>query len=890
MPGTGQSSPTMCLVPDTTPSARNLPPGDPQSPARPGPPLQLGRVMRVRLLTAVRALLDDSRFTGHKDVVRLGGLVLLAKASLVNCRVELTARELARWLGVSESTVDHEVLSVLREVDAVVSRVLRGKDGRPTGVEYRVEPLWEARGKAGDPLALSKSELATLLRFLEGLFAPGWGEQCATPAGLLAERRGRGAASDRLALVLLALHSRPDGRVPLVGGPLAKKVARHGRAAVTLARMLGCGVPTAATVLERLRAVGAVTGGLDRLRLPAVALAHKLAVAGKGPTTVAARDQASRPSGQVSSMGTDFCEPSKDGLGRAVPCARCSEQDGSQDAFPMDGEGWQQMSSADQPPEAVAETAPRDLNEAETALSAGQKAFLTKDADSCAAELHAYHAPVAEVCGESAHDLWFSGEAASGYCRRPERTCARKSSPERAPQERRLTAVAGQTRPLRGDNPHLSSSTEQFRSSAAVMSLEAWRSASSGPPLVSTQVPKSLERVLEPIAMVWGHLGRMSTRWFVIKAVRAQLNKIAGVCGPDVDAEWILRERLKQRLSAQGRVPIKDPVGWLVSRGLPRRSVCPDVRCDDGRRMDTQADCQACRLLILDSQALRARALETCRAGLDHQMRVSRSLFETHLNGIWQTEVTSASVRREQDARVRQTREADRAKQKAARRSMPCTICGQLEAAGLCTNCREGRRVERLVAEAVDVTVATWGVGGGLDEQRGIAELAEQDVRGVIEEAVAELSGTGAEVFAETIALSARLAAESKLEAVRQTALNYLAQSPEARAESRRVYATQMGRQYLYASEDEAREAAEEEAVAARWRTAHCLLDQRLGELRAERAWVAGQSAQSGQDPYAEAAARVRALIRSALPEQAQASRRRAGRSMGNVDLGGAGV
>ncbi|MDT0616532.1 hypothetical protein RM812_41340, partial [Streptomyces sp. DSM 40712] len=166
--------------------------------------------MRFRLLTAVRALLTDGRIADRKDVVRVSALVLMAKASRGTCRVEITARELGRWLGVSESTVDHEVLPVLREVEAVSARVLRGDDGLPTGVEYRVEPLWEARGDAGAPLALSKVELATLLRFIEGLFAPGWGEQCATPPGLLVERRGRGAASDRLALVLLALHARPD--------------------------------------------------------------------------------------------------------------------------------------------------------------------------------------------------------------------------------------------------------------------------------------------------------------------------------------------------------------------------------------------------------------------------------------------------------------------------------------------------------------------------------------------------------------------------------------------------------------------------------------------------------------------------------------------------------
>lgn len=190
MPEAGRSPSQTPQYPAAEPPITGSWSGTAQLATQPGPALRLGRGMRFRLLTALRALLADPRLGGRKDVVRLGNVVLMAKASHGRCRVETTARELGRWLGVSESTVDHEVLSVLREVDAVAARVLRGDDGLPTGVEYRVEALWKARHDVGAPLALSKPELATLLRFLEALFAPGWGSSA--PRLRVCWRRGGG--------------------------------------------------------------------------------------------------------------------------------------------------------------------------------------------------------------------------------------------------------------------------------------------------------------------------------------------------------------------------------------------------------------------------------------------------------------------------------------------------------------------------------------------------------------------------------------------------------------------------------------------------------------------------------------------------------------------------
>ncbi|WP_319656984.1 hypothetical protein, partial [Streptomyces scabiei] len=823
--------------------------------------LQLGRGMQFRLLTAVRALLADPRLVGRKDVVRLGILVLMAKASYGRCRVEITARELGRWLGVSESTVDHEVLCVLREVDAVAARVLRGGDGLPTGVEYRVEALWEARNDVGAPLGLSKAELATLLRFLEGLFAPGWGEQCATPPGLLVKkgRRGRGAASDRLALVLLALHARPDGRVPLVGGPLAKTVARHGREAVTLARMLGCRVPVAATVLGRLVAAEAVAVAPGRLVVPAVAAAHGSAAA--VPDTAELESSASADSA----------------AGDAARCVRCAGHEEA-DVLVVEGDGWRQLSWDDvEGAEEGSGTAPRDLDDAGSDLFAGQTVFETFEARCAAADPHADHAVVADVRGEGAGGLGFSGEAASGYCRQPVRACEGGNSP--APEDGLrgdVTVVDGWASPLRGEKPDLLLAEGESGSSAAASTLQAWRDASGGPPPVWAQVPKGLERVLEPVAMVWGRLDRLTTRRYVTKVVRARLGEISGACGPQVDAERILRERLKRRLTEQGTVPVTDPVGWLVGRALPRRAVCPDGRCDDGRRMDTWADCAACQMLVLDGRALRSRAFAKATTALAGG-RVDRPGFEAELNACWQREAAAAAVRREQAVQERHARErvwteqrARHAAQEAARQALACTVCGKPETAGLCGRCRDERRVEELVAEAVDVAVATWGMGGEAYRLDAVRRT-ERDMRGAVDQAVADLLAAGGGVFAESVALAARLAAELQLGALRRRAVSRFAYQPQAEAEYEKVFATEMRRSHLHGSLEEAREAAEEAAQTARFNTAHALLDERLRTVRAARPVA---EADAKPDWYAQAAAQVRGLIRPAPSERAVSVRR----------------
>ncbi len=439
-----------------------------------------------------------------------------------------------------------------------------------------------------------------------------------------------------------------------------------------------------------------------------------------------------------------------------------------------------------------------------------------------------------------------------------------------------MTVVDGGADPLRGEKPDLLLAEGESGSPASASTLQAWRDASGGPPPVWAQVPKGLERVLEPVAMVWGRLDRLTTRRYVTKVVRARLGEISGACGPQVDAERILRERLKRRLTEQGTVPITDPVGWLVGRALPRRAVCPDGRCDDGRRMDTRADCAACQMLVLDGRALRSRAFAKATTALADG-RVDRPVFEAELNACWQLEAAAAAVRREQAVQERQARErvwaeqrARHAAQEAARQALACTVCGKPETAGLCGRCRDERRVEELVAEAVDVAVATWGMGGEAYRLDAVRRT-ERDMRGAVDQAVTDLLTAGGGVFTESVALAARLAAELQLGALQRRAMNHFAYQPPAQAEYEKVFATEMRRSHLHYSLDDAREAAEEAAQTARFNTAHTLLNDRLRTLQAARPT---SEADAEPDWYAQAAAQVRGLIRPAPPEHAVSVRR----------------
>ncbi|MGW1496838.1 hypothetical protein [Streptomyces sp. NPDC002402] len=750
-------------------------------------------------------------------------------------------------------------------------RVTTAESGQTTGLECVVMPLWRARrsGDAAHPLALGKRELVTLLRLIEALFAPGWGAG-ATSAGLLALHGGKGSATDRLALLLLVLQAGPDGRVRMVGGPVPKG---RGRAAATVARLLGCSVAGGGKVLARLRFYGVVdtvrvqTGsglfGKGRLVVPAVAAAH------------AGRD-----------LDAEQVLPEQDStLGDTkVVCGRCALQVENDDPAGAQAHGEDSEGDVPEAPDrgGVApndqrsDGAPGDLepdrvsdahgNAGEAAAAAGGGAEVAERPD--ATPLHTHHPSRVDLSEDGASNRCFSGAAAGGCGSRPERAPAREDAHR---SEAELTAadmaLEGADGPLRGEqrDQFRADSDQSNQLDASRQVLDAWTAKAGGPPLVWASVPKGLESVLAPVAMVWGRLERLGARHRVTAAVHAELTQLRGVFGPS-KAEKILTDRLRRRMTSQGQVPVADPVGWLIGRALPRRSSCYDPRCDEGRRMDTGTECDACQLLHADRRALRHAVSAELSADLaSNPLGVERKeLFEDRLREKVAAEGWRRAARHQQDATDRAAREAAAASRRAqleateaTRRARPCAVCGRGNAGGLCGICRNGQTVEQVIAEAVDTAVASGEGPVNSVGQSEIASRVETQIRAEVEQAEALGRSQGADE--EAASLMGRLAAELTAAEGRRFALAKFARGPEACAEAEAAFDAQLRRRHLHESEDKALEAAREAGAVARWRAAEHLMTTRTVAVRARRA---APPEPREPDPYTLAAARVRAQIR----------------------------
>ncbi|MFE1775521.1 hypothetical protein [Streptomyces sp. NPDC059008] len=332
--------------------------------------------MRNRLWAAMQELMRQPGLVGAPDSVRMTAVVLAARTSAADLTVDLTARELGRWVGVSASTIGHEVRPHLdREGITHSENRLRPGTRVITGIRWQLLPLRDARHEqpAEHPLRLQKVEFAVLWGLLEAVCAPGWSHRdgTQTPPGLLGRRTGRGAATDRLALLLLVLESRATGLVRLCGGAVGK----HGRMAATIARLLGCSPATGAQVLDRLQTAGVVEArltpaGREQLVIPAVEAAYR---------EMRRRQRAAgRPGG-------------------LVPGPRRSDRSAGRDQI-----------------------TPRSANPQVRGMQAGS------EGGASSAGLHAHHTPMAPVVDESAGGSSSSGYGRGNCCGLPECTCARE--------------------------------------------------------------------------------------------------------------------------------------------------------------------------------------------------------------------------------------------------------------------------------------------------------------------------------------------------------------------------------------------------------------------------------------------------------------------------------
>lgn len=520
--------------------------------------------MRWRLATAVRELLKDPSLSALPDAARLAAVVLFAKSSASNGRTRIWAAELGRWLGVSESTVDHAVLPRLRASKAVQSQVVTGASGQVTGLECVVMPAWRAKRKAeqaGDvaqALALSRRELATLLRLCEALFGPGWAPAngTATPPGLLAVRRGRGAATDRLGLLLMVLETRADGWLRLCGGSVDK---RRGRAATTVARMLGCSPSAGGKVLERLQKQAVVEvvrketesglQGSSRVRISAVAAAHRRD--GNAVDSRSAAVSSHKPVGRPRKEERLPAPAVRRGT-CALSSASGKTRGATSAARPVE---LHTAAHSDLPV-----TTPGDLDPVagvdSRAGAEDEPSHLAQDSGESdlpvGAPLHAFHPSVAHLSGPCDGDSSFSGVAVRG-----------------------VAAVGRDTR-ARGRAADVGSAAAGIEAASDVDALRAENTKPPRPPQRRSDltIRYDVNRVLTAIAPV-----REGLAGGQLRVAQAAIGAVLRVM-PLSHVISHLESRLAP-ISFQvvaGQSPeLRSPLGWLLSQ-LPKVSVCS--RCD----------------------------------------------------------------------------------------------------------------------------------------------------------------------------------------------------------------------------------------------------------------------------------------------------------------------
>ncbi|MFD3422064.1 hypothetical protein [Streptomyces decoyicus] len=796
--------------------------------------------MRTALVAAMHALLSDPRLDGALDVVRLAAVVLLAKAPATGSGVLVTYRDLAGWLGCSVSHVGHTVIPELRAAGVITSKPKRDPlTGHSEGVVLDLIPLREARETGGvHPLALlNQRDLATLLHLCEAVTCPGWTpkDKPETPAGFMTERRGPDAATDRLAMLLLVLEARDNGRVRMAPGRVAEG---FGRADATVARMLGCEVTDAVPVVDRLVGMEAAEferGGRDRLRVPAVAEAWMRArKATSGPST---------PPNPASDFGV---EPT---VQEPAPCPRCTHNatDSEGQGLVLAGDGWAQESFDDvlmgQP-----ESAFGDQDLSEFGSPQVRATFDGACADERAARFHATHSPVADLSEVGAGDSdCFSGSAVSGCDDQRGRVRAREDQPEGSSTSEGFLGT--RNRPLRGEE-HEKRRSSRKSSFVGVVA-----------------VPEDLREALAPLSYLWAGLGRVSTGRYLAQAVRRELGRLRGIVGQE-HAQQALARRLRRRLDRQGARPVQDFAGWLLERGLPQAQGCWSTMCDDGARMDTGGPCGGCGRLVGDRRGMRRTvAVEVAARYPQRPPEARRPLYEQELQARFEQQVADQLVRHEQAARSREQLERHVQEQKnllqqqaAERAASPCRRCGTPQAAGVCPRCAHTTQTRKVVGEAVDIVLALRADLGDREAVAVLAEQVERDTWTVVRKVGSDIEA-GEQVVRDHIEYqrAGRLLAQR-----RRKALESLGAMPAAVAEAERVQRMALRRAWpsIGPAPDEAKSDAELAGAKARARVAQELLVSRLSEVRRSRATV-----QPSRRPWSERLAELAERYDSAAPE-----------------------
>ncbi|WP_371591232.1 hypothetical protein [Streptomyces sp. NBC_00470] len=716
-----------------------------------------------------------------RDPVRLAVVVLAARTPAETGVVEIWTRELGRWLGLSASRVASRVVPELRRSGVVSVETAEGEFGQDAGLRCKVRPLWAARDRAGHPLKLAKKEFATLLRLLEAVMGPGWTHRDGrvTPPGLFGKRPGRDArtgrcaATDRLAALLLVLEARENGLVRLCGGPVN---TRRGRAAATVARLLGCKTSAGERVLQRLEERDVVRRprvqtrsgltGRGHLLVPAVAVAH-------------GRPVPDSPwEGRAHSPGSVFSDP-------AVTAGPSRSAESEQESQVSDVPGADEAEGA------------------EPAVTAA---------------LHTDHSlPVAED-SNCTFSRGFSGAAGSRSSDLPGRAGVREDGP------------------LRGEQP-TESSDRQLSGQRAVRPVAGGRARMRGR---GSPVDLDVRAALEPVAWLWERLNSWQQGQVAAAAKNELVKLAGLLAHPETAPQRLadrLHDRLEE---TGGQALVASPYGWLTGRGLVQRPSCPDQRCDDGIRIDTGDTCGTCSNVIDIKRGRRARILACIARDLPHLTEADRlQVLEEQLRETVAADADEAARQHERAATVRAQRAEARqaagvqaARERAAatavaaaRQAEPCHTCGAQNASGHCERCAGEESVQRLLRDAVDLAVAVRADLADPAATRALLEQCEADTRELLATKACEQTGDGDAAAIARVRAEVQLARRIRIER-RQQALRRLGRCDAAVAAGDAAYEAHRTR-FPQAPKDDAQLAAR----AAEQQVAEQMLNRLLDQL-----------------------------------------------------------
>ncbi|MFJ5120952.1 hypothetical protein [Kitasatospora sp. NPDC088548] len=622
-----------------------------------------------------------------------------------------------------------------------------------------------------------------------------------------------------------------------------------------------------------------------RIVIPAVAAAY-------------GADTATSPAGAAGSVLQSVPKPAatgpKESSPKASPAADVREESAEDAWWELCGEP-----ELDEPP--VADPGQEDAFEADFAFATNPAAATPPESGSGISEnaqaggvgeadgpavadlavatpLHSLHAPVAEVSGRALDVGGFSGACAVGVEDvRPERASTREEQPGAdAPL---LTAGPGPVRPLRGEQHVIE--RKQGGKGSAKLRRGAGRAVADGR-FSSLLTPfgepreQRLVAVLAPAADLWRRIERTSTREFVLAQVAVALDAVAAWSGT-AEAPELLAGRLDFRRRRQGAVPITDPVGWLLHRGLPKGSGdCAEPTCDDGVRLDTGQDCTTCDLRISDRRSIRLiltrQAVAALPAGASDDQR--RAAVEAALAEHTRTRQEALAAARHRIAAEQARWEAGRPERKAraadadrARQALPCEDCHTPAAASLCADCRIVRAITRTAMECLDLALVRVNHAHPAET----AAVREQIVRD-LEHAREQSRGNAAEDFTAgdlgvDPGLMTELVAVEVLRDLQEVqALAHCALLPAADREAKAAHAAAMRSRHRYPSLKAAVEAAAEQAHLARHRAARWLFDRQLAAVTRQREEIesAGRPASAEAGEY-NVNGEGRALARQAV-------------------------